>query len=111
MTTLSPDTINLPLAPAPRHPPVCFLCNSPSQRLTTRYSNPNGNAGRPFHKCTNCQKFLVFADERGNFLDNPQCHCGESSKAQIAGRNSRNPGGLHYVCRLGTCDYYAIETD
>ncbi|KAG7403635.1 hypothetical protein Forpe1208_v016332 [Fusarium oxysporum f. sp. rapae] len=108
MSTLSSNVLNLVLAPAPTHPPICFMCNSPSQRFITRSSNRNGNAGRPFDKCTNCRKFLGFADERGNVPDNPLCHCGESSKTQVNGQNRGNPGGLHFVCRLGTCDYYAV---
>lgn len=39
------------------------------------------------------------------------CSCGESSKLQRAGGNSSNLGGLHYVCRLGTCDYYTVKVD
>lgn len=108
-TILSSSVQNLVLAPGPTHPPICSRCNSPSQRKTTRSSNRNGNAGRPYDKCTNCGNFLGFADERGNNPNNPLCHCGQSSKAQVTGQNSGNPGGLHYVCRLGTCDYYYVR--
>lgn len=79
--------------------------------MITGSLNRNGNAGRPYHKCISCRKFLGFADERGNDPNNPMCNCGESSKAQRAGENSSNPGGLHYVCRLGTCDYYVVRMD
>lgn len=72
-------------------------------------SNRNGNAGRPFHKCIVYKKFLGFADDRGNNPNNPPCGCGVSSKAQVAGRESGNPGGLHYVCKLGICDFYAVD--
>lgn len=58
-----------------------------------------------------CGKFFSFADERGNNPDNPPCDYGESSRLQRAAENSSNPGGLHYVCRLGTCDYYAVKVD
>ncbi|KAH7148025.1 hypothetical protein DER46DRAFT_616104 [Fusarium sp. MPI-SDFR-AT-0072] len=109
MTTLSSSTFNFPLAPAPSHPPVCFVCNTPSLRLITRSSNRKGNAGRPYRKRTNCQKFLGFVDERGNSPDNPLCYCGESTKAQVTGQNSGSDGRLHYACRKGTCDYYATE--
>ncbi|CVL02063.1 uncharacterized protein FMAN_08183 [Fusarium mangiferae] len=106
MATLS-NTFDIPLALAPSLPPACFVCNNPSRRLVTRSSNRNGNAGRPYHKCTNCRRFLGFADVRGNSPDNPPCYCRESSKAQVTGQNSGSPGRLHYVCRQGTCDYYA----
>ncbi|RBR15430.1 hypothetical protein FVER53590_09337 [Fusarium verticillioides] len=111
MDALTSNTFNIPLAPAPSLPPVCFVCNNRSRRLVTRSSNRNGNAGRPYHKCTNCQKFLGFADLRGNSPDNPPCYCSESSKAQVTGENGGSPGRLHYVCRLGTCDYYAERVD
>ncbi|KAF5536070.1 hypothetical protein FMEXI_10507 [Fusarium mexicanum] len=68
MATPSSNTFNIPLAPAPSRPPVCFVCNSLSRRLVTRSSNRNGNAGRPYHKCTSCQKFLSFADFRRYLL-------------------------------------------
>jgi hypothetical protein len=79
--------------------------------MVTRSSNRNGNAGRPYHKCISCRYFFGFADDRGNNPNNQMCGCGESSRLQRAGENSSNPGGLHYVCRLGTCDYYAVKVD
>jgi hypothetical protein len=99
------------LAPPPALPPNCFLCGQPSNRCTTRSSNRNGNAGRPYFKCLNCDKFLAFADYRGNDPTNPTCVCGVSSKRQIAGRQGRVPGGVHYVCRLGSCDFYLPATN
>ncbi|EWG50000.1 hypothetical protein FVEG_09337 [Fusarium verticillioides 7600] len=50
MDALTSNTFNIPLAPAPSLPPVCFVCNNRSRRLVTRSSNRNGNAGRPYHK-------------------------------------------------------------
>ncbi|KAF2189958.1 hypothetical protein K469DRAFT_561858 [Zopfia rhizophila CBS 207.26] len=95
------------LAPPPQVPPNCFQCGGPSLRSTTRRSNRKGNAGRPYDKCMRCGKFLGFADERGNDPNNPPCGCGVSSKRQVAGPEKRVPRGLHYVCRLGACDFYA----
>lgn len=109
--TLLSTAPNLPLAPAAKNPPHCFSCNKPSQRMVTRSSNRNANGGRPYYKCISCGYFFAFADERGNNPDNPSCDCGESSRLQRAGENSSNPGGLHYVCRLGTCDYYEVKVD
>ncbi|KAK4233357.1 hypothetical protein C8A03DRAFT_19562 [Achaetomium macrosporum] len=78
----------------------------PSKSFTTRHSNRNGNAGRPYYKCQPCNKFLCFADSRGNNPGNPPCDCGVSSKTQVAGKEKKVPRGVHYVCRLGKCDFY-----
>lgn len=100
------------LAGLPASPPHCFHCGNPSTRLTTRISNRNGNAGRPYFKCIPCNQFLVFADRRGNDPANPPCRCGLSSKRQIEGKRQRMSGrNIHFVCRLGTCDYYAAARD
>lgn len=96
-----------PLAPAAATPPPCFRCRRPSERLVTRSSNRNHNAGRPYHKCVPCNNFLGFADDRGNDPRNPSCPCGHSSRAQRAGGSGR----LHYVCRMGTCDFYSPFRD
>lgn len=96
-----------PLAPAPSTPPPCFRCQRPSTRLVTWSSNRKHNAGRPYHKCVPCGKFLGFADERGNDPRNPPCPCGHSSRTQRAGHS----GALHYVCRMNTCDFYAPFVD
>ena len=71
----------------------------------TRSSNRNGNAGRPYYKCDPCNKFLVFADDRGNDPANPECDCGISSKKQISSRDKGRK--IHFVCRMGGCDFYA----
>jgi len=94
------------LAPAPPSggPPTCFLCNGHSSEYTTRRSNRNGNAGRPYYKCDSCGKFLAFADDRGNDLLNPLCHCQTSSRRQVSCRDKGRK--IHYVCRLGRCDFY-----
>jgi hypothetical protein len=91
-------------APPPEGPPTCFLCNGPSSEYTTRRSNRNGNAGRPYYKCDPCEKFLTFADDRGNDPLNPLCHCQVSSRRQVSCREKG--GKIHYVCRLGRCDFY-----
>lgn len=90
----------------PEQPPTCHLCQRPSTRLMTRRPNRKGHAGRPYHKSLPCGKFVGFAHDRGNDPNNPPCHCGASSKTQIAGREKKIPGGIHYVCRLGECDFY-----
>ena len=43
-------------------------------------------------------------DERGNDPTNPNCNCGVSSKRQVSGEAKGRV--LHYVCRLGRCNYY-----
>ncbi len=82
-------------------------------RKITNQSNPNGNAGRPYDKCVPCHKFLGFADYRGNDPDNPLCDCGASSRRQMVGLQKRVPRGVHFVCSLGTCNFYkeCIGTD
>ncbi|MBE3050124.1 hypothetical protein IMZ48_48030 [Candidatus Bathyarchaeota archaeon] len=105
------EALNLPAAgpallPPPPSPPACRLCGSPSEQRHALASNPNGNEDRPYYKCTRdgCDRWLVFNDERGNLPDNPECHCGASSKMQAAG--PRKDRSLHFVCRLGMCDYF-----
>ncbi|KAK8048950.1 hypothetical protein PG994_010680 [Apiospora phragmitis] len=92
-----------PLAPAPATPSRCFRCQRPSTRLVTHRSNRQHNAGRPYHKCAPCGKFLGFADERGNDPRNPAC--------PAATRGGSGGGRLHYVCRMSTCDFYAPFVD
>lgn len=50
--------------------------------------------------------FLVFADSRGNEPGNPACDCGHSSKRQLSGEGRRVARAVHFVCRMGTCNYY-----
>lgn len=88
------------------YPSRCWVCDSRSKLLFTRSSNRNGNAGRPYYKCTACAKFLCFADDRGLDLDNPQCHCGAPSRRQVSGPTKRVSRGLHYVCSRGGCSFY-----
>ena len=101
----------LNLAPAPGTTPECCRCRRPGVLKITGSLNRNWNAGRPYYKCEDCDQFLVFNDIRGNDPRNPPCHCGASSKAQVSGPEKRVPRGLHYVCRLGTCDFYSTARD
>ncbi|RYO91779.1 hypothetical protein DL762_001998 [Monosporascus cannonballus] len=77
----------------------------------TRSSNRNGNVGRPYFKCHSCDKFIAFDDPRGADPANPECHCGVASRRQVTGRYKTVPRNLHYVCRLGTCDFYDEPRD
>ena len=96
------------LAPPPTEPSPCCNCGSSSiAKLITKSSNQKGNAGRPYYKCETCTEFLGFVDFKGNGTDNPPCDCGVSSKMQIAGSERRVSRGLHFVCRLARCDFYA----
>ncbi|CAG8372100.1 unnamed protein product [Penicillium salamii] len=96
------------LAPPPQVAPRCPRCQRTGKMETTRPSNRKGNAGRDYYKCHPCNKFLVFVDYRGNDPSNPLCHCRASSKTQMAGPGKRVARGLHYVCRLGRCDFYQV---
>ncbi len=97
--TLTPDTY--------AHSPPCLRCSLPTTRLITRSSNRNGNGGRPYDKCLPCGKFHRFADSRGDHPDNPPCRCGGPSKRQVAGEQRGKK--VHYVCRGGTCEFYAEQ--
>jgi hypothetical protein len=101
----------IPLAPPPTKAPDCILCGKPTRRRIARVLNPNGNAGRPYYKCIPCDKFHCFCDSRGNDPTNPPCHCGKSSKRQVSGHGKAVPRGVHFVCRLGTCDFYRALRD
>ena len=97
------------LAAAPETIPNCIKCGLLTSRLITKQSNRNGNALRPYYKCQPCNKFHCFADTRGNDPANPLCYCRVSSKRQLSGLDKRPPRQLHYVCRLGTCNYYEVD--
>lgn len=90
-----------PSSPPPGTPAACFKCGKPSARHITSWRNRKGNGGRPYYKCTSCCQFLCFSDDRGNDHAHPPCRCNESSKRQVSGA-----GTPHYVCRLGTCNFY-----
>ncbi|KAF2498794.1 hypothetical protein BU16DRAFT_443877, partial [Lophium mytilinum] len=80
-------------------------------RFVTRRSNRKGNTGRPYFKCLSCDRFLCFADRRGNDPSNPLCFCGASIKRQISGPEKDVARGVHFVCRLGECAFYRICVD
>lgn len=96
------------LHPPPETVPNCRRCGEPATEEVTRPSNRNGNAGRPYYKCHRCNKFLCFADDRGNDPNNPLCNCGIPSRRQVSGRHRRVSRGVHFVCRQGGCDFYDI---
>ena len=96
------------LASPPQAPPRCPRCRKFGIQETTRPSNRKGNAGRRYYKCRPCKKFLCFIDDRGNDPSNPPCHCGVSSKTEMVGTDKRVLRGLHYVCRLGCCEFYQL---
>ncbi|KAK2038244.1 hypothetical protein LZ31DRAFT_479318 [Colletotrichum somersetense] len=90
-------------------PPNCRKCGEVASRYITRRSNRNGNVGRPYYRC--CKDFYSFADLRGYHPYNPRCDCGLPSRMQIAGRERRTAGGLHFVCTGGLCDFYSELVD
>ncbi|KAK5992055.1 hypothetical protein PT974_05451 [Cladobotryum mycophilum] len=96
--------MNLLPSSTPKH---CFQCGGSTSRFKTSANNPNGNAGRPYNMCLHCNKFLGFDDQRGNHLSNPECHCGTPSKMQATGKTAAAPLALHFVCRLGECDFFS----
>lgn len=92
---------------------TCRRCGSSDlSYFTTRRSNRNGNAGRPYYKCMPCDKFITFIDNRGIHFHNPECGCGHSSRLQVAGRFApKLARGLHYVCATGSCDFFQSAAD
>ncbi|CAI6334243.1 unnamed protein product [Periconia digitata] len=107
---LQPPTSYAP-APELNVAPNCIKCGRPTSLETTKESNRNGNARRPYYKCLSCKKFHCFVDLRGNDTTNPLCHCKVSSKRQLSGVGKHLQRTVHYVCRLGTCNYYHVEQD
>ena len=95
------------VTPAPR----CSRCNAQGRQMVTRQSNRNGNAGRPYFKCSRCPAFISFGDKRGIDQTNPQCHCQIPSRRQLNGRDHETPRGLHFVCGgYGNCNYFTRGT-
>lgn len=90
----------------PTEPPPCMICDRPTVHQITRSSNREGNAGRPYYICLPCGKFHCFADRKGNDPRNPHCHCGTYSKRQLSDVEWSPRRKIHYVCRLGRCNYY-----
>lgn len=87
--------------------PACTRCGHLCTRHITRSSNRNGNAGRPYYKCSPCDKFVRFDDDRG--LDkgnqgNPHCDCGRSSRRQLTSREKGRR--IFYACASGSCDFF-----
>ncbi len=97
------------LAPGPMVAPDCIRCGRPTNLRYTRHSNRTGNAGRPYYKCMPCGKFHCFADQRGNDPTNPPCHCGLSSRRQISSLQKLKGRQIHYVFRVGRCDFYNVH--
>ena len=48
----------------PEHGPLCLACRRPSTFGRVSSSNTNGNARRPFYRCTHCDKWVTWADMR-----------------------------------------------
>lgn len=66
--------------------------------------NPNGNGGRSYFYCENCQKFHSWADEQGVHPNNPPCYC---SKPTRLGRSSLEKGNEPYLsCATKECRYF-----
>lgn len=95
----------------PSEPPSCRRCGGPGTRHITRASNRNGNARRPFVRCTPCSEFITFTDDRGIDPTNPKCDCGRPSRRQLTGKDKAVPRAIHFVCSEGRCDFYSEGVD
>ncbi|OAL44887.1 hypothetical protein IQ07DRAFT_591739 [Pyrenochaeta sp. DS3sAY3a] len=91
--------------------PSCFVCRGPTEKRITRSSNRNGNAGRPYLKCSRCHKFIAFTDDRGLNPRNPECRCGVPSRTQVVGRDKGVPSGVFLGCGGRGCGFYKICVD
>jgi hypothetical protein len=112
MTRVKHETASQPIFPPDPPKPRCPLCQQSGcnlEKLTTRTSNRNGNANRPYLKCSKCDKFVTFLDDRGTHPVNPKCECHVPSRLQVAsfckGRK------LHFVCSTGHCRFYELARD
>jgi hypothetical protein len=90
-------------------PPNCLRCGTLSVRHITSTANTLGNVGRPYYNCPTCRgiNFVSFDDHRGVHADNPLCLCGQASRIQVAGPESRIPHGVHFVCASAECTFFA----
>lgn len=112
MTRVKHETISQPIYPPEPRKPRCPICSQSGKnllRLTTRTSNRNGNANRPYLKCSPCDKFITFLDERGSHSVNPRCECHMPSRLQVASSNKGRK--LHFVCSTGHCTFYEVAHD
>lgn len=83
----------------------CPSCQSEHlTKLITKTSNRNGNANRPYLKCSPCNKFVTFLDERGEHSVNPGCDRHRPSRLQVASFHKGRK--LHFVCSTGQCTFY-----
>lgn len=56
----------------------------------------------------NATNFLFSKLYEEMIRETPDASANASSKLQISGPEKRIPRGLHYVCRLGKCGFYAV---
>jgi len=109
-----PSRIGPPSSPpaTPVRLPRCCRCGAnykDLERFVTKTSNRNGKSGRPYLKCIPCNKFVTWLDDRGIDDECPTFPCNFVCRRQVAGKYGKiNPRVLHYVCGMGTCDYYEI---
>lgn len=107
MVTVKHELESLPIFPPGLPKPCCPLCGKGGTnliKLTTRTSNRNGNANRPYLKCSACRKFITFTDTRGDHAINRVCHCYKPSRLQVSSLQKGRK--LHYVCSTGQCGFY-----
>jgi hypothetical protein len=88
--------------------PLCLQCGRLVKYNIVKETNRNGNAGRPYFTCIPCRKFHSFADERGNSSQNPLCYYNQPNRTQVARYRAQLSGLLHYVRRVGACDFYQV---
>ncbi|EMC95493.1 hypothetical protein BAUCODRAFT_45138, partial [Baudoinia panamericana UAMH 10762] len=85
---------------------TCAHCQHPCSQYVTRRDNPNGNAGRPYFICHNCNNsWSTWNDTRGISPSNPPCNCGVPSRQGKSGVGAAWEGYGFWVCAKGSCQY------
>ncbi|KAF2476963.1 uncharacterized protein BDR25DRAFT_251433 [Lindgomyces ingoldianus] len=100
----------------PLNNPHCRHCesNAGTVRYIVRPTNQNGNGGRPYYACSNCDQsnpeggWITWDDNHGINATNPFCDCGVVSRLDQAGANSTRlgAGNVFYTCATGACNFY-----
>jgi len=110
------------------NPPNCPQCGQPTTELTV--TKNNGNKGRKFYKCKNCDYFKwkdEFSKENKSSSsginkiikeqfenmdtlneNKPRCNCGLVAIGRIVGKEGQNKGRIFLCCRskINKCKYF-----
>ena len=111
------EELTLPTSLFPLQDPVnCKECDGPAHKAIVQPDNVNGNAGRPYYVCKNpkCEAWVTWDDDKGMYVDNPQCKCGAPSREDMKGKEAKAKkvlGQGFWTCATGRCDYYSEDVE